>query len=158
MEPENYAAIRDRLFDRFHRGGEQLKNDLPNILRTAIVTEAWKAFRDPNGRAFENLVEWLMASYPIGPAMGGGRHVISYNDALQLCADASDVRRVLAAHPPWDIHPRANDVVDRVERALAEYHRTLVLDHDARAMKLIGCLTDEGIYVCTVLRGPVSTD
>ena len=32
------------------KAGEQIKNDFPNILRTAIETEAWKHFSDAFGR------------------------------------------------------------------------------------------------------------
>jgi hypothetical protein len=96
----NYKAIRDHLFDRIHKTGQDAKNDFPNILRTAIETEAWKHFTDGDGKPFANLVAWLHYSFPLGLGMGQGRHVISYEDALQLTEGAPDVHRVLAQNAP----------------------------------------------------------
>jgi hypothetical protein len=53
------VAIRDHLFDRVHRTGEHAKNDLPNILKTAIREEAWRKFTKADGTSFNDLVEWL---------------------------------------------------------------------------------------------------
>jgi hypothetical protein len=41
--------------------------------------------RIANGREFGNIVEWLHASFPMGPALGFGQHVITYEEALKLC-------------------------------------------------------------------------
>jgi hypothetical protein len=97
----NYDSIRDHLFERAHRTGEQIKNDFPNILRIAIEREAWKQFIKPDGTKFKNLVEWLHYQFPIGVSMGQGRYVISYPDALQLTKEtAPDVHRVLLENAP----------------------------------------------------------
>lgn len=96
----NYEAMRDHLFDRIHKNGEQLKNDFPNKLRTAIEAEAWKQFSDGEGRPFRNLVEWLHYTFPNGVSMGQGKHSISYEEALKLTEGAPDVHRMLAAHAP----------------------------------------------------------
>jgi hypothetical protein len=96
----NYEAIRDHLFDRIHRNGEELKNDFPNILRTAIETEAWKHFTDGDGKPFKNLVDWLHYTFPNGAGMGQGQHAITYEEALKLTEGAADVHRVLAQNAP----------------------------------------------------------
>jgi hypothetical protein len=96
----NYKAIRDRLFDRIHTTGEQVKNDFPNILRTAITTEAWKHFADAEGKPFTNLVEWLHYTFPHGVGLGQGQHTISYDDALLLTKGAADVHKVLQENRP----------------------------------------------------------
>ena len=96
----NYEAMRDHLFDRIHKNGEQLKNDFPNKLRTAIQAEAWKQFTDGEGRPFNNLVEWLHYTFPNGVSMGQGKHSISYDEALKLTEGATDVHRVLAQNAP----------------------------------------------------------
>jgi hypothetical protein len=96
----NYNAIRDHLFDRIHKNGEQLKNDFPNILRKAIEAEVWTHFVDSEGMPFENLVDWLHHSFPNGASMGQGQHSITYEEALKLTEGASDVHRVLAETAP----------------------------------------------------------
>jgi len=96
----NYEAIRNHLFDRIHKTGEEMKNDLPNILRTAIQTEAWKHFHDAEGRPFENLVEWLAYTFPNGASLGQGKNAITYQDALQLCEQHPEVHRALASNAP----------------------------------------------------------
>jgi hypothetical protein len=96
----NYDTIRDRLFDRFHKTGEQIKNDLPNILRVAIKEDAWKKFARVDGTPFENLVEWLQYQWPNGTSLGDGQHTLTYEDALQLTEVAPDVHRVLAENAP----------------------------------------------------------
>jgi hypothetical protein len=96
----NFDAIRDHLFRRIHRTGEEIKNDFPNILRTAIEGEAWKQFTRADGTDFKNVVEWLHYTFPNGASMGQGRHAITYEDALQLTEVAPDVHRVLAVNAP----------------------------------------------------------
>lgn len=96
----NCQVIRDRLFKRIWRTGEEAKNDFPNILRTAIKAEAWKRFQDSEGRPFPNLVAWLTHSFPLGLGMGQDRHTITYEDALKLTEGAPDVHRVLAENAP----------------------------------------------------------
>jgi hypothetical protein len=100
LSQENYNAIRDHLFDRIHKTGEQVKNDFPNILRAAIETEAWKHFTDAEGKAFKNLGDWLLSTYPNGASMGQGKHAINYDDALKLTEAVSDVHRVLKDNSP----------------------------------------------------------
>ncbi len=96
----NYNAIRDHLFDRIHKTGEQVKNDFPNILRTAIKNEAWKHFSDAEGKPFKNLAEWLLSAYPNGTGMGHGKHAISYDEALKLTEAVSDVHGALEHDSP----------------------------------------------------------
>jgi len=100
LTQENYNAIRDHLFDRIHKTGEQVKNDFPNILRAAIETEAWKHFTDAEGKPFKNLVDWLHYTYPNGASMGQGKHAISYGEALKLTEAVLDVHRVLKDDSP----------------------------------------------------------
>lgn len=108
LTQENYNAIRDHLFDRIHKTGEQVKNDFPNILRAAIETEAWKHFADAEGKPFKNLVEWLHSTYPNGASMGQGKHAISYDEALKLTEAVSDVHRVLEQDSPSKRTPEQN--------------------------------------------------
>jgi|GEM_PF-3975245 hypothetical protein len=96
----NYESIRNHLFDRIHKTGEEMKNDLPNILRTAIQTEAWRHFHDAEGKEFKNLVDWLTYTFPNGASMGQGKNAITYEDALQLCESHPEVHQVLASNAP----------------------------------------------------------
>ncbi len=97
----NFEAVRDHLFDRIHRTGEQMKNDFPNTLRVAIESEAWKEFTDAAGKPFANLVDWLHYTFPNGLSMGDGDHVIKYEEAILLTEKAApDVHKVLLEHAP----------------------------------------------------------
>ncbi len=98
----NFDAIRDHLFDRIHKSGEEVKNNFANILRTAIETEAWTHFTDAEGKPFRNLVEWLHGTYPHGASMGQGKHALNYDDVLQLTEAAADVHRVLKGESPYE--------------------------------------------------------
>ena len=96
----NFDAIRDHLFDRIHKNGEQLKNDFPNILRRAIEAEIWTQYVDAEGKPFENLVDWLHYTFPNGASMGQGRHALTYEEAIKLSEGASDVHKVLLESAP----------------------------------------------------------
>src|SRR5688572_28195421 len=95
LNQANYEVIRDLLFDRIHETGEKVKNHFPNLLRSAIKSEAWKHFSDSQGKPFKTLVSWLHSPWPNGPAMGNGIHAVTFQDALTLTEAAPDVRRVL---------------------------------------------------------------
>src|SRR5947208_16740221 len=97
---QNNDALRDDLYDRLHKTGEQVKNDFPNLLRAAIETEAWKHFTDAEGKPFKNLVEWLHYTYPNGASLGQGKHAINYGEALKLTEAVSDVHRMLQHDSP----------------------------------------------------------
>lgn len=96
----NFDAIRDHLFDRIHKNGEQLKNDFPNTLRLAIKNEVWREFANAEGKPFDNLVDWLHFTFPSGVSMGQGQHAITYEEALVLTEGSKDVHRVLAENAP----------------------------------------------------------
>ncbi len=96
----NFDAIRDHLFDRIHKNGEQLKNDFPNILRRAIEAEIWKEYVDAEGKPFENIADWLHYTFPNGASMGQGQHALTYEEAIKLTEGASDVHRVLLESTP----------------------------------------------------------
>ena len=100
LSQQNFEAIRNQLFDRIHKTGEEMKNDFPNKLRCAIETEAWRHFSDAEGKPFENLVDWLAYTFPNGASMGEGRDAITYEEALQLCQGHPEVHRVLAGNAP----------------------------------------------------------
>ncbi len=100
LTQKNFDTIRDRLFNRIHKTGEEIKNDFPNILRRAIETEAWQHFTDFEGKPFANLVDWLTCTFPHGASLGEGKDVIGYEDALELCKEHPDVCRALAEQRP----------------------------------------------------------
>ena len=92
----NYDSIRDHLFQRVYKTGEEIKNDFPNKLRFAIENQAWKQFTNAEGKPFKNLLEWLDYAGVNGIALGGMSYAINYKDALQLTKEvAPDVHRVL---------------------------------------------------------------
>ena len=94
----NYDSIRDHLFQRVYKTGEEIKNDFPNKLRFAIENQAWKQFTNAEGKPFKNLLEWLDYAGVNGIALGGMSYAINYKDALQLTKEvAPDVYRVLLA-------------------------------------------------------------
>jgi hypothetical protein len=97
----NLKAHTDRLFNRIHRTGEELKNDLPNLIQRAIDAEVWKDATNPaTGKPFDNAGEWLIANYPLGPGVGNGRFAIDYDDCIRLCASRPAVKDMLVKHRP----------------------------------------------------------
>ncbi|HEV3299468.1 MAG TPA: hypothetical protein VG055_07495 [Planctomycetaceae bacterium] len=126
LTQQNYDAIRNHLFDRIHKTGEEIKNDFPNILRRAIETEAWQHFTDLEGKPFANLVEWLTYTFPNGASMGEGKDTITYEDALGLCKEHPEVRRVLVDNDPKE-NPRrkkADGTIGQVRTQFEQHGRT----------------------------------
>ncbi|HZZ79736.1 MAG TPA: hypothetical protein VFE62_14550 [Gemmataceae bacterium] len=100
----NFDAIRDHLFDRIHKNGEQLKNDFPNILRRAIEAEIWTQYADAEGKPFDNIVDWLHYTFPNGASMGQGQHALTYEEAIKLTEGSGDVHKVLLESTPRRKH------------------------------------------------------
>lgn len=107
----------DRIFHRVHRTGEELKNDLPNLIERAIEQEVWKQSIDPStGEPFKNAGLWLVANFPLGPAVGQGRFAIDYEDCIQLCKDRPEIKDLLVKHRPKrkNGRPAKAETVDNV--------------------------------------------
>ena len=96
----NYDVIKDRLFKRISRTGEEIKNDFPNVLRDAIKHKIWQHYTKADGTKFNNLGEWLTYSFPNGCSMGGQSYFISYEDALQLTSGYRELHGLLVKHRP----------------------------------------------------------
>jgi hypothetical protein len=54
-ETYNLPVIKKHLEEAIHRGGEDLNNELPGILRTAIKAEIWTHYADHEGKPFTNI-------------------------------------------------------------------------------------------------------
>lgn len=78
---------KSRIFDRVHRTGEQVKNDLPKWVDRVVKSEAWKKALDASGKPFATVGEWLVSNYPLGPGVGQGRYTIKYEELISLCED-----------------------------------------------------------------------
>jgi hypothetical protein len=89
-----------RIFNRIHRGGEQIKNDLLNWIQDVIETEAWRDATRANGEKFETVGDWLVASYPFGPGCGKGRYAIKYDELIVLCDARAKLKDLLIKHRP----------------------------------------------------------
>ena len=91
----------DRIFHRVHRGGEEMKNDLPNWIQRAIDSQVWKNSINPGtGKPFNDLGSWLIAGYPLGPGMGRGEFAITYDECIQLCGNRPSLKDLLVRHRP----------------------------------------------------------
>jgi hypothetical protein len=104
LTQQNFEAIRNQLFDRIHKTGEEMKNDFPNKLRRAIETEAWRHFSDLEGKPFTNLVDWLAYTFPNGASMGEGKNAITYQEAIDLCKEHPEVQTALRTNAPNSGH------------------------------------------------------
>ena len=90
-----------RIFDRVHRTGEEIKNDLPNWVERAIEAKLWESTIDPStGEPFTDLGKWLVANYPLGPGMGQTRYSITYDEFIALCDDRPTLKDMLVKHRP----------------------------------------------------------
>jgi hypothetical protein len=97
----NVKVVTERIFSRVHTGGEEMKNDLPNCVERFIAAEGWKQVIDPStGKPFENVGQWLVASYPLGPGMGKSRYSITYDEFIVLCEDRTKLKDLLIRFRP----------------------------------------------------------
>jgi hypothetical protein len=111
------STFTDRIFHRVHRTGEEIKNDLPNLIERSIEQEAWKDAVNPaTGKPFANAGEWLVARYPLGPGVGHGRFAITYDDCIRLSDDRPKLKDLLVRHRPKGKggRPEKNKPVDNV--------------------------------------------
>lgn len=83
----NLENAKNRIFDRVHRTGEEVKNDLPNWVERVVQDGAWKKAKDANGKPFNTVGEWLVSNYPLGPGVGSSRFAIKYEELISLCED-----------------------------------------------------------------------
>jgi hypothetical protein len=91
----------ERIFDRVHRTGEEIKNDLPNWVERFIRAKGWSKVIDPaTGKPFEDVGKWLIANYPLGPGMGQGRYSINYDEFISLCEDRPKLKDMLIRFRP----------------------------------------------------------
>jgi len=91
----------NKIFDRVHRTGEEIKNDLPNWVERFVEAKGWTKVIDPaTGKPFENVGQWLIANYPLGPGMGQGRYAISYDEFIALCDERPKLKDMLVRYRP----------------------------------------------------------
>lgn len=91
----------NKIFDRVHRTGEEVKNDLPNWVERAVKNETWKQSINPaTGKEFASVGEWLVASWPLGPGMGHGEFAITYDEFILLCENRPTLKKLLIESRP----------------------------------------------------------
>ncbi len=91
----------DIIFDRVHRTGEEIKNDLPNWVERVVKNQIWKKAINPSTmQPYTSVGEWLIAHYPMGPGMGQTKHSIGYDEFIALCNDRPELKSVLIEHRP----------------------------------------------------------
>jgi hypothetical protein len=97
----NHENAKKKIFDRVHRTGEELKNDLPNWVNRVVENETWKKSLNPStGKPYANVGEWLTASWPMGPGMGQGKHAITYDEFIVLCENRPTLKKLLVESRP----------------------------------------------------------
>lgn len=95
------AKATEIIFHRVHRTGEEIKNDLPNWVERVVKDEAWKKSVNPaTMQPYENVGQWLVAHYPLGPGFGQTRYAISYDEFIALCDDRPALKGLLVQHRP----------------------------------------------------------
>jgi hypothetical protein len=91
----------NKIFDRVHRTGEEVKNDLPNWVQRAVDNETWRQSVNPaTGKPFATVGEWLVASWPLGPGMGQGEFAITYDEFIVLCENRPNLKKLLVESRP----------------------------------------------------------
>jgi len=91
----------NKIFDRVHRTGEEVKNDLPNWVQRAVDNETWRQSVNPaTGKRFQSVGEWLVASWPLGPGMGHGEFAITYDEFILLCENRPQLKKLLVESRP----------------------------------------------------------
>ena len=108
----------NKIFDRVHRTGEEVKNDLPNWVQRAVDNETWRQSVNPaTGKQFETVGEWLVASWPLGPGMGHGEFAITYDEFILLCENRPKLKKLLVESRPKRPGKR-NDLVYNVNEVI----------------------------------------
>jgi hypothetical protein len=97
---EQLDGLKRLLFNRIHRTGEEIKNNFPNLLRTAIEVRIWEHYRKDDGQPFTDIADWLHYSWPSGTWLGSDSCALNYEDAMQLCEGHADVYDVLVQYAP----------------------------------------------------------
>lgn len=123
----------DRIFHRAHRTGEEIKNDLPNLIRRAIERKVWQQRTNPaTGKPYASVGEWLIANYPLGPAMGKDRFAISYDEMIVLCDQHPSVKDMLVKHRP--VRKRGGDRrSDEFKDAVGKFETKSLTGSNSRA-------------------------
>jgi hypothetical protein len=102
----------NKIFDRVHRTGEEVKNDLPNWVQRAVDNETWRKSINPTtGKPFDTVGEWLVASWPLGPGMGSSEFSITYDEFIVLCEKRPALKKLLVESRPKRPGKR-NDLCD----------------------------------------------
>jgi hypothetical protein len=110
----DHTNATNKIFDRVHRTGEEIKNDLPNWVERAVKHQTWRKSINPaTGRPFEAVGEWLVASWPLGPGMGVGKHAITYDEFILLCESRPKLKKLLVESRPKRPGKR-NDLCDNI--------------------------------------------
>lgn len=109
---------KSRIFDRVHRTGEQVKNDLPKWVDRVVKSEAWKKALDASGKPFATVGDWLVSNYPLGPGVGQGRYTIKYEELISLCEDNfPELMKLLK-----DSRPKRKNGGDRKSKEISVYN------------------------------------
>lgn len=95
------AKATEIIFHRVHRTGEEIKNDLPNWVERVVKYETWKKSINPETmQPYQNVGQWLVAHYPLGPGFGQTRYAISYDEFIALCDDRPALKELLIQYRP----------------------------------------------------------
>lgn len=95
------AKATEIIFHRVHRTGEEIKNDLPNWVERVVKDETWKKSINPETmQPYQNVGQWLVAHYPLGPGFGQTRYAISYDEFIALCDDRPALKELLIQYRP----------------------------------------------------------
>jgi hypothetical protein len=101
----DHSNATNKIFDRVHRTGEEVKNDLPNWVERAVKNDTWKQSINPaTGNPFGSVGEWLVASWPLGPGMGSSEFAITYDEFIVLCESRPALKKLLVASRPKRKH------------------------------------------------------
>jgi hypothetical protein len=97
----NLDNTRNRIFHRVHRTGEEIKNDLPNLIERVVDSGAWNEVINPSTmKPFQSVGEWLVANYPLGPGVGQGQYAIKYEELILLCETRTELCKLLKDNRP----------------------------------------------------------
>jgi len=130
----------NKIFDRVHRTGEEVKNDLPNWVERAVENKTWQQSINPaTGEHFATVGEWLVASWPLGPGMGQGKHAITYDEFIVLCENRPNLKKLLIeSRPkrregrPTKVEQETLDNVKSLTKPIGGNHRAYLEDRLSR--------------------------
>lgn len=88
-------ALKAQLRKHIGQTGEEVNNDLLNILSETIKDRTWEHYLDQKGKRFTSLRAWLEYAWPVGCDLGKGEFRLTWDQIRAFCEKRPTLRETL---------------------------------------------------------------